>query len=335
MGLALQWSDRHHHLVVINQKPGKHNVVFDTLLEDPHPFTTTQLQTTHKGPLRKRRSKSQAFSEIRSLVENLHPERIFTGSDRHVEFQYAMHTARRLKFKTQGCYLDDGSSSYVNARYLHFWRSLTDLTVDHLLKKCFYGTWFHKHLLYGGTKWVSECYLNFPQFAPEALKQQKKIIGLAASTYTNEAFRKSTMRFFPSGDAALKTALSQQYDAFLVLPHSRFVNQYFKNADAYNRIVDEYLKSFTTVAVKYHPREDQRYFTSHADITELPAELPAEIIFSWLKAEMVVGDLSSAVLSALWLLPHCEAVCLVPAQLQNNPFIPLIKQAGARIHTID
>ena len=67
------------------------------------------------------------------------------------------------------------------------------------------------------------------------------------------------------------------------------------------------------VAVKYHPKEPERDYMNLAEetwITELPREIPAELLFVINRDNLkfVLGDASSALLSAPWINPDCRTI---------------------------
>jgi hypothetical protein len=91
------------------------------------------------------------------------------------------------------------------------------------------------------------------------------------------------------------------------------------------------LSRFSSVAIKYHPRETDLYFKSEKEVIVLPTALPAEILFSLVDVRCVMGDLSSALLSAVWLYPGIEAVCLWPKHLNPPPIMQIIEKTPVAI----
>ncbi len=335
MGLANEQVDITHHLVFINQRNVKHNSTIEIFRRDKHPFASVDVYEEKKGFFAKYRNKLTVFKQLESMLRKLRPHKIFVGNDRRVEFQYAMHFCQANAISTTGAYLDDGSGSYVNGRYIRKLRTFTDLTFDRWLKRIFYGAWYDKHLLMGGTRWVSECYLNFPELAPREIAENKTIVPLEADTFVNQRFLLLAERFIQSQPNILAGESSQlfeqSYDVFLTLPLSNFVHKYFPSVQFYNELVNKYLAKYNRVAVKYHPRETEFYFESQASVTQFPASLPAELIFPFVDIKRVVGDLSSAVVSAVWLIPGCTAVCLCPKILKDSPIISFVERTAVEV----
>ena len=70
------------------------------------------------------------------------------------------------------------------------------------------------------------------------------------------------------------------------------------------------------VALKYHPKEQLRDYMGLSDevgIVEIPRELPMELLFlvSAGNLRFVLGDTSSALIGAPWILPDCIAISFV------------------------
>ncbi len=334
MGLAQASPRIRHHLMIINQKTV--NPAAQLLAKNPEPFHSVEFFQDRTGTLGKYWSKRQCLMRLKELVIKLKPIKVFGGNDRRVEFQYVMHQAQAICPQVIGAYLDDGIGSYINGVYINKWRAIIDLTADRLLKRIFYGSWYDKQRLLGGTRWVRECYLNFPELAPDRLARDKTIIGLEPEIFRGPAFSKLLERFICTYDQRGAGAFPvnhfyAHYDAFLILPHSKLIGRHFSSVQHYNKMVNEYLRQFKSVAVKYHPRETHFYFESDAEVTVFPGLLSAEIIFSFIEVDCVVGDLSSALLSAVWLLPNSRAVCLCPETLKASPILQLIERTQAEI----
>ena len=90
---------------------------------------------------------------------------------------------------------------------------------------------------------------------------------------------------------------------------------------AYKSTVDDLLRvarrrGFNKIAVKYHPKEpvhDYMALRGRAGVVEVPRRLPAELLLvaSAETLEYAIGDLSSALISAPWLLPGCRTLSFV------------------------
>lgn len=67
------------------------------------------------------------------------------------------------------------------------------------------------------------------------------------------------------------------------------------------------------IAVKYHPKEEESDYMALAEkswVTEIPRQLPIELLFiiNTRNLKFVLGDASTGILSASWLLPKCKSI---------------------------
>ena len=83
-----------------------------------------------------------------------------------------------------------------------------------------------------------------------------------------------------------------------------------------NSLLEVVRKRGFKVALKYHPKEpipDYLGLRDRTDIVEIPRDLPMELLFlvSSDRLKLVLGDTSTALLSAPWILPNCKVVSFV------------------------
>jgi len=124
------------------------------------------------------------FEQIEKIIESTPPNRIFTGSDRRMEFQFAMHQARRVDSKVEGIYIDDGTVSYLGHKSIN---SVFHKVIDPQLKKLVYGSWWQNALTTGSSNWISKAYLAVPKDA-HPLLQTKELIALDQSVFSSDEF---------------------------------------------------------------------------------------------------------------------------------------------------
>ncbi len=83
--------------------------------------------------------------------------------------------------------------------------------------------------------------------------------------------------------------------------------------DRVNEILRIARKRGLRIAVKYHPKEEESDYMALAEkpwVTEIPRQLPIELLFvsNTRNLKFVLGDTSTALLSAPWLLPKLKSV---------------------------
>lgn len=336
IGLALANPNVRHHLVLISQNRRRQNILAESLQRDSSLFDSFVTEYDAEGPFRKYRETCKILQRLKCRALELQPDKVFVGNDRKVEFQYIMHCLRETRSLVTGVYLDDGTGSYQSGRYMKRWSALTDQYVDRPLKKIVFGNWCDRVRFLGGTRWVDECYLNFPDLAPAAIKATKNIVQLPAKWYTSDEFRAHMANLLgprlrtESGDD-----IPLGIDAFVVLPSSKFLAKVFHSIDEYNQLLNRYLSNFESIAIKYHPREKQHYFRSPKSVTVLPSSIPAEILFSLTEPKHIIGDISSAILSAAWLYPHIQTTCIWPRKVAKPVIFEVIEKTSVDVQEID
>ena len=83
-----------------------------------------------------------------------------------------------------------------------------------------------------------------------------------------------------------------------------------------NALANTTMKRGLKTAIKYHPKEplpDYMGLKDRSDAIEIPREIPMELLFivNSRSLKLILGDASSALLSAPWMLPDCKAVSFV------------------------
>ena len=104
----------------------------------------------------------------------------------------------------------------------------------------------------------------------------------------------------------------------------REIDSYVKTV---NCLVDAARKHGLKTAIKYHPKESFNDYMGLADmpgIVEIPRHLPAELLFiiNVDSLQLVLGDASTALLGAPWLLPNCQAASFVNMTDKRSELIP-------------
>ena len=129
-------------------------------------FQETVSLANDKG-LGKIQHRREVMKRIDVLFASDSSKQIYTGNDRRVEFQYAMHVASQSGRRATGIYMDDGAVSYTGHKSMH---SFAHRFLDPFLKKLIYGAWWKNALTIGSSDWISKAYLAFPEHAHVLLK---------------------------------------------------------------------------------------------------------------------------------------------------------------------
>lgn len=324
--IAGERKDENAVLVFIDQPEGRVPQVFNLVQQwELSPFAEQHLFYGRlKGGVSKLKKRRQLFRGIKQLIERVHPDHIFVGNDRRIEFQYAMHIASLQGKETVGHYMDEGTFTYVGRQASS---GIGDVVVDNLLKKLFYGTWWKNPLTVGESAWIKEIHVAFPELIDPRLKR-KVVHCLSALSFQSASLRQLSQMMLQENGVTEDQIRS--LDVLITLPHESLFE---KNSGYKEKILSLISELKGTVAVKYHPRnggEDalglQRY-----GVQLLPSSVSYEAILPLLKNEaMVIGDVSSTLLLTRWLRPEIQAISYRNGT-ENKKFEQLFSDLGIQM----
>lgn len=286
-------------------------------------------------PLRRgSRSRKSRFDLLKEVFREPMSVRIFTGNDRRMEFQYAMHIATLRNPHTEGIYLDEGAVTYIGHKSMH---RLQHRYIDPFFKKLFYGACYKPALTTGASGWISTVYAAFPD-AVHPLLREKKVLAIDPAPFKTKAFRDLAMAMLKD-HPEIETRL-RGIKLVLSLPHEAC---YIKDPRRYREIarhLDAYAKP-SQIAVKPHPR-----ITNHAILQQLfpgtvrlEHRIGMEAMLPLLDDDCIVaGDISSTLLTTRWLRPDLRVIALTGnqrvsdelASLYRSLDIPMINASQSR-----
>jgi len=249
---------------------------------------------------KKLKQRKLRFGQIEKIITSTPPDRIFTGSDRRMEFQFAMHQARQVNADVEGIYIDDGTVSYLGHKSIN---SVFHKFIDPMLKKLVYGTWWQNALTTGSSNWISKSYLAVPKDA-HPLLQTKELIELDQDVFSSEEFLEVNNFLIAKYDT-LNAIDFPKVKAVLCLPNESF---YLKNPAFLQQIRKTILLHFQAeeIAIKAHPKsKDLALLTKvFPKSIPLPNTLGMELLLPKLSDNTsIIGDVSTALLTAKWLKP--------------------------------
>lgn len=294
-----------YHLVFIDQLQGKSdNKLFKVVEEQGYPFASVDCLPTKSELGSKRLSRKYGFQILKGMVNDLSPIEVITGNDRRVEFQYSMDCARALNASVKGGFIDDGTGSYVTFQDLDNIKLLGDKYIDTFLKKIMYGSWYERPERFGSSKWVDNCYLTHPEQSPHELKNKNQI-KLNPKIYLSDL----AIQYFSTIMALLSSVDSKPLvpkSTLILMPHSSLLMDLYGNKENFISLISKLEVDKKHLYFKYHPRElgDPLELSSVGNL--LKTYVPAELYFSISEFDCVIGDVSTALLSAKWLRPESQ-----------------------------
>jgi hypothetical protein len=207
---------------------------------------------------KKIKTRIQNSSKMISLAKDINPAEIVVGNDRKIETSILIHN-----FKANYSYMDDGLHSYILERQYPFKYSF----FEKILKKFLYKSKLDVPKYIGCNDYIKRAYLFKPEFANECLKK-KELIAL-------------NIEDIPKIDININLDCKN----ILLLPHPKFIDENIKKIK---------IKDF---CVKYHPRDNNRYFDEPI-IGNIPLEI---LLLNIPKNTKIYGFKTTAILIAKWL----------------------------------
>lgn len=274
---------------------GKHPAIFQRVVALPHDTTASRHTDTPR------------FRAIEALLSDDDAPRIFTGNDRRIEFQYAMHIAARCAGHPHGIYMDEGAVTYFGHKSMH---GFAHRYLDPLAKRLFIGRWYRPGLTTGASDWVDTIYAAFPQHVYPLLKR-KTLVKIDPAPFNLPPFKALAADMLPNG--ARYGEMLRGIKLVITLPHEA---AYIHAPQPYEVVGRSLLTHFASeqVAVKPHPRT-----TNHQILEQLfpgaimlEPTIGMEALLPLLADDcLVAGDISSTLLTTKWLRPSLPLVALM------------------------
>ena len=278
------------------------------------------------------KSSRQFFKSIQSEIGNFirqHPiDHVYFGNDFKPLTQWIMYCAKAERPHCQITYMDEGIASYFYA----FNKSRKILEwFEGRLKSITYGSWYERPKVLGSSKYVDNGLFTFPDQIQE--EYRKLEIGSFPSNYFSHARVKKFIEFVVQ-DQDLKDKILN-IDVLILLPSMNLVDTVYKDIRILRKLLEDFKKKNLVVGIKYHPKDKDGNAVLDAgnQFTIVPTYLPAEIVFSLIDDDaIIIGDVSSALFSAKWLLPKSKIFALIPeSSTITDSRLPLFKNIGVEI----
>ena len=272
--------------------------------------------------------RAAALAALRAEFSRPGPARLFAGNDRRIEFQYAMHLASRGGQTPEGIYLDEGAVTYVGHKSMF---RIAHRFLDPAFKKIRYGFWYRPALTTGTSAWIQTACVAFPDLVHPLLKT-KRIVAIDPAPFKLPRFKDLACAML-AGHDDYRDRL-RGIGAVLTLPHEA---AYLHRPEPYREIFRQLQARFpaSEIAIKPHPRIAQPAVLPELfpGALQLDHAVGMEALLPLLKDDcVVVGDVSSTLLTTRWLRPDLPVVALsgqaeppqVLRRLYDSLRIPLV-----------
>ena len=272
---------------------------------------------------RSRCTSAPRFRAVKALFSDIGEARIFTGNDRRLEFQYAMHIATQTGARPQGIYMDEGAVAYMGHKSMD---SFAHRHIDPLFKKLFIGRWYKHALTTGASDWVDTIYAAFPEHVHPLLKK-KTLVAIDPAPFFSPPFKALVADMLP--DSAELTELLRGVKVVVTLPHEASYINAPQTYEAISRHLREHFAP-SQIAIKPHPRIEDQHILERMfpGATILEKTTGMEALLALLSEDcLVAGDISSTLLTTKWLRPTLPIVALLvhdsPPELMTTLYTAL------------
>lgn len=329
IAIASQQEQANAHLILIDQPDVEGNPYFELLSNwEDSPFQSVDIyQGRIKGLKAKLANRKAVFKKLDAIIKAIQPEKIYTGNDRRIEFQYAMHAQQKHNQNTAtGVYMDEGTFTYVGRKDS---ASISDKYIDNSLKKLTYGFWWKNPITIGGSDWIKEVYAAFPEYVHTLLngKSVKPLQPLYKDNLTVRDFCERIFLFFGEDINTVSDLTT-----IFTLPHESIIERIPGYKESVETVLEALLSKNIKVGIKYHPRNTNPDILNAKDrsgITLLSHKVPFEAILPNLGHCVIVGDVSSTLINSKFLKPDCDAVSIAnPDAPLYNEFVNFFKLIG-------
>jgi hypothetical protein len=279
----------------------------------------------------------QALAEIRNRSRDLCPAEIWVGNDARPESQAAFRSASRQNGRVRGVYVEDGLTAYATAVR----RPLTAL--EHAAGLLIFGRDWNGIEVLGTSRWISSALLIFPELArPELQHLQRAALG--AELVLNEESHSVAAEMVRRANGGDRIGA---VDAIVTTSHSTVGVGTLAYRNGIAALVRRLIEKGCTVGIKYHPREAQTDYlglAADSSVVLLPRGLPLEYLYilsamrtaqgsrPFAPLRFIVGDVSTTLLTARWLVPDADCISLArPLRMLNESLEAVFTKVGVRL----
>jgi hypothetical protein len=285
-GAFLGWE---RHLALIDQRVGDVDYIADALRTTANPFNEVLcFAQIGKRPLDKLRRGRSLVNSIRETVGRMKPDYVAAGNDRRVEFHAALAAAPGAV----GAYIDDGMFSYMPMRPGARVQQGTGMGA--VLRRSIYGVASEHPDFVGGSRAVREAWVMLPEQVHAGL-QGKRLRRIEPQWFQDPLVREICMKAAALG--GLDPEVVPRASLLLVLPHESFLRAHPPLVGRLRALMERYGTSGRPVLIKRHPRSASENLDWPGVFIEVPKRLPVEILAPLLTEALVVGTLTTALIS--------------------------------------
>lgn len=322
--VAIQWQTRFEmEIWLIDQKRLYDNPYHQALMNwRESPFKNVRIFPGNSKGVAKLKERQENFENLRLALDEFEPNQIAVGSDRRIEFQYALYYLQKKGKAAKGVYLDDGLYSY-SGRQSHFVKD----RLNSWLKKIVYGYWWEEPVTVGSSSLIEEAWLFQPHLAICELTKKNcfqidtdwfklpPLLGLSDTL---------------SKILGVQTSEISELHILILIPHPNNLKKITSYEKRIKALVDRLGRQGKKIGIKYHPRmheEDELGLRKKGASQILSTQMAFEFYLPMLGSDCeVIGDIGTALLTTKWLRPDLKVRAVLDEKESfQKKFIPLIE----------
>lgn len=305
VNMAIRYSDASNIAVITSAVESNARLLARVIRRDGRIFSDVITFASQPGLSRTRRRR-QRMKVLRAYISAHPADMIFTGTDRHVEFQFAMHCAHRLNPSVEGIYLDEGTHTYLGNKRMHQFQHKYG---DAVLKKLVYGFWWKNPVIMGTSGWIQKVYATFPALV-HPLYKDKTVLPVDGRYFDHPAFERISGILLD--EAHIERATLSGVEFVVLLTH----DSHYADAEGHIEKLMQVLGAHCAperIAIKAHPRSrllatlQARYPQS----VHLDNRVGFELLLPLFEEHCVfVGDVTSALFTIKWFKPDRRVIAI-------------------------
>jgi hypothetical protein len=315
--LAQQNNDD-NNIAILAPRTHRHVSRFETILVDHQDIFNQCISFENDNLSGKTAERRRRCAILEKALQAQPANRIYTGTDRRVEFQYAMHIATRINPNTSGIYIDEGMATYLGHKSMN---SIAHRFIDPTIKKLVYGYWWDNPRTIGSSRWISRIYAAYPALVHQSLRHID-IHPVPREQFATPSFHAlcETLLTRSASNTLINAQTLARIKAMIVLTHESFYTDYRQHLQ---ELVDQLKQHYSAdeIAIKAHPRSSclEEYRQTYPDFVHIDNTIGTEVFTPLLNDHCcIVGDISSTLFTTRWLKPDANIIAVELPALQGN-----------------
>lgn len=264
---------------------------------------------------------------LRRRISGLHADEVCVFNDARPEAQAALHGVRARNPGARIVFGEDGLTAYGSHR-----RAPAGM-ISKAACKALFGAFWKDVTVLGTSPWIEGVWALFPACVRAELRRHP-VLPIPHQPEPLRSFAEHVLRSFVGKGTPLHDYSG--LDVVVVITHSQVSSSLADYRTTVRGWILDLADAGWRVAMKYHPREplgDYLQLAGDHRIVQLPRAIPIELVYAFAGEglRVIVGDVSSALLSARWMCREASVLTLAPAfGYRDVPLMQVFRTVGIR-----